>query len=138
MSQLPIEECPICWRTFSNTAIPVTITCGHSFCDDCSTGLRKCPLCRRKLAYGYQRITNYSLLSQVGRIEQANQRETKHQEVQTDFLCSKPRPRRQPIRSEVVNTGHTSIIPGQKNQVVVLKLQPSTSNCFSRLEIRFK
>jgi len=55
----------------------LTLVCGHSFCADCSDNLKKCPLCRRRLSAGYPRVTNYSLLSLVDRMQTENKREQK-------------------------------------------------------------
>lgn len=78
------EDCVICWRSFSATVIPITLICGHSFCQECSTDLNKCPLCRKKLKRGYSRPTNYSLLSLLNRIELQDKKETHDKEVQTE------------------------------------------------------
>ena len=84
MNQIPEEECPICWRSFSNTVSPMTLICGHSLCEDCSESLKKCPLCRRKLQSGYIRATNYSLVSLIDKLEAVEKKEFKDQEVQTE------------------------------------------------------
>ena len=84
MNQIPEEECPICWRSFSNNVSPMTLICGHSLCEDCSEDLKKCPLCRRKLQSGYARATNYSLVSLIDKLEAVEKKEYKDQEVQTE------------------------------------------------------
>ena len=101
MNQEVGEDCPICWRSFSSILVPVTILCGHSFCGECSTDLRKCPLCRRRLQTGYTRVTNYSLLSLVNRLEQGSKKETKDQEVQTEKQKKPYTPRPQLSASEL-------------------------------------
>lgn len=83
MNESSVEECPVCWRTYSRFVVPLTITCGHSFCAECSDGLKNCPLCRATLKKGYSRTKNYSLLSLLDRIEQ-DKKEMKEQESQTD------------------------------------------------------
>ena len=83
MNQIPEEECPICWRSFSNNVSPMTLICGHSLCEDCSADLRNCPLCRRKLQSG-TRATNYSLVSLIDKLEAVEKKEFKDQEVQTE------------------------------------------------------
>ncbi len=93
MNQVEVEECPVCWRAFSTELVPITIVCGHSFCQECSADLKKCPLCRRRLQIGYNRATNYSLLSLVNRIEQVGKKETKDQEVQTEMQVRLSKPR---------------------------------------------
>jgi hypothetical protein len=85
MNQIPEEECPICWRSFSNTVSPMTLVCGHSLCEDCSEDLKKCPLCRRKIT-ATSRATNYSLVSLIEKLERVEQREFKDQEVQTEKI----------------------------------------------------
>lgn len=94
MNESTIEECPVCWRSYSSSVVPVSITCGHSFCEECSDGLRNCPLCRVTLKKGYSRTKNYSLLSLVNKIEQ-DKKEMKEQESQTDIPVArqlKPKP----------------------------------------------
>jgi hypothetical protein len=86
MNQELIEECPVCWRSFSSELVPITIFCGHSFCRDCCNDLRKCPLCRKKLQTNYSRVTNYSLLSLVNKLEHIEKKETKDQEIQTEKI----------------------------------------------------
>jgi hypothetical protein len=115
MNQVAAEECPICWRSYSSTLVPVTIVCGHTFCPQCSTDLRKCPLCRRRLQNGYTAVTNYSLLSLVNRMEQAGKKETKDQEVQTEKITRAVPPR----------TGLGSVVdksPGALALDVIVKL----------------
>ena len=97
MSEVTVEECPICWRSFSITLVPVAIVCGHSFCHDCSNDLRKCPLCRKKLSSNYTRVTNYSLLSLVSRMESVGKKETRDQEIQTE------QPKRNYVRRHETN-----------------------------------
>ena len=87
-----IEECPVCWRAFSSITVPFLIICGHSLCDDCSQGLSRCPICRRKLGQNYQRTRNWSLLSLVEKLETRPVVEKRNQEVQTESR----RPSRKP------------------------------------------
>ena len=115
MNQVAAEECPICWRTYSSALVPVTIVCGHTFCPECSTELRKCPLCRRRLQSGYTPVTNYSLLSLVNRLEEAGKKETKNQEVQTEYIAKVNAP--QVVRRPVVEKS-----PGVLAMDVILKL----------------
>ena len=126
MNQLLVEECSICWRSFSATLIPVSLICGHSLCQDCSLDLRKCPLCRRKLHTGYSRSTNYSLLSLVNRLEQAGPKEKKDQQVQTEKIYRPQRPRHTPIGRSDGN--------GQSLALAVIlklsKVQEMVSRCF--------
>lgn len=113
MNQFEGEDCSICFRSFGNTAVPVTLQCGHSFCNDCCANLRNCPLCRKRIRSTFKRITNYSLLSLVNRLENQNDRkETRDQETQTD---PPPRPTRH--RTPMINN-----IPGIVAIQVIAKL----------------
>ena len=78
------EECPVCWRIFTPILVPMIITCGHSFCRDCCTGIKSCPLCRKKTAFGSVPMTNYALISLLDKNIAMNNRERKTQECQTD------------------------------------------------------
>ena len=78
------EECPVCWRPFAANLIPMIITCGHSFCKDCCTGIKSCPLCRKKTAFGSVPMTNYALISLLDKNISMSNRERKTQECQTD------------------------------------------------------
>ena len=138
MNELSMEECPICWRSFSSTLVPVTIVCGHSFCSDCSENLKKCPMCRRRLSTGYQRVTNYSLLSLVERLGNTVRRETKDQEVQTDFLPTKLK-KRNPQVSQVDENGVMIGNPTRvKSKQIVIKFNKEESGLFKGLEVKFK
>ena len=133
-----MEECPICWRSFSSTLVPVTIVCGHSFCSDCSANLKKCPMCRRRLSTGYQRVTNYSLLSLVERLGNTVRKETKDQEVQTEFVPNKPR-KRNPLPSQIEgNELLTSNSTRTKSKQIVIKFSKDNSGQFRGLEVKFK
>ena len=93
MNQVRREECAVCWRPYSYDLVPMSITCGHSFCQDCCENLRKCPLCRRRLQNNSTRVTNYSLLSLVNRLENEGTKEMKDQEVQTEKQPKRPKSR---------------------------------------------
>lgn len=94
MNHLPEEECSICWRSFSITITPMTLICGHSLCEECSEGVRRCPLCRAKQPSGIQRVQNYSLMSLIDKMEKIEKREYKDQEVQTEVIKRTYVPRR--------------------------------------------
>ena len=81
--QLVNEECGVCWRVYSQEIVPVALVCGHSFCQQCSSGLNKCPLCRKRFQSG-TKPTNYSLLSLVNRVNQVGHKETRDVEIQTE------------------------------------------------------
>jgi len=138
MSSLPIEECPICWRSYSATLIPVTIVCGHSYCSDCSENLKKCTVCRRRLSHGYERATNYSLLSLVERLGTAARKETKDQQVQTD--CAPKSFRR---RNTQETQSQANIVPGDRqarsrSKQIVIKFNERDADLFRRMELKFK
>ena len=78
------ESCSVCWRDFGQALKPFTLLCGHSYCSDCSQGLRHCPLCRKKVPSNMPRITNYSLLSLIEKNEQIKAPEQISMAVQTD------------------------------------------------------
>ena len=84
------ESCPICWIDFSVENQPFFTVCGHSFCIQCTPGIRSCPLCRRKLPQGRAPIKNYSLLSLVEKVENALDIEKKEQQTQTEIIESQP------------------------------------------------
>ena len=138
MNELPMEECPICWRSFSSTLVPVTIICGHSFCSDCSENLKKCPMCRRRLSTGYQRVTKYSLLSLVERLGNTVRKETKDQEIQTDNIINRQRKRN--IQSSQVDENEiiTSNPTRTKSKQIVIKFSKEDSGMFRGLEVKFK
>ena len=83
MNQIPEEECPICWRSFSSLLTPMTLVCGHSLCEECSEDLKKCPLCRRKIT-AQNRSTNYSMVSLLEKLDRVERKEFKDQTMQTE------------------------------------------------------
>ena len=90
MNDCSVEECPVCWRSYSSTVVPMTISCGHSFCQECSENLKRCALCRRSVKAS-SRATNYSLLSLVSKLEQ-DKKEMVDKQVETDArVCSRPK-----------------------------------------------
>lgn len=86
MKESSIEECPVCWRSYSSTVVPTTISCGHSFCEECSPNLKRCALCRKSVRAG-ARVTNYSLLSLVSKLE-LDKKEMIDKQVETDRLAA--------------------------------------------------
>ncbi len=112
------NECPVCWRPFSADLPPFTISCGHSLCSECSTGLIRCPLCRNKLSARLPPVRNYSLQSIIEQIASAPHPEMVHQHVQTD-----KRPRPQTVALDT-SSGQVAA-PKSKNKVLVrLKKSP--------------
>ena len=90
MNQIPEEECPICWRSFSSLLTPMTLVCGHSLCEECSEDLKKCPLCRRKIT-AQARSTNYSMVSLLEKLDRVEKKEFRDQTVQTERPTPRPR-----------------------------------------------
>lgn len=86
MNQIDNEECVVCFRVYCDILVPVNLSCGHTFCQECSDNLDKCPICRKKQRAGRERPTNYSLLSLVSRVTEAGtaRKETRDEETQTD------------------------------------------------------
>ena len=123
------EGCPVCWRNFSAQLVPLTIACGHSFCADCSADLRKCPLCRRRLSVGYQRVTNYSLLSVLDRMGQENKKQMKDQVMQTDSQIAV----RRRLRADEAETCRPA-----RPKPMVIKLGHLGQGLFKHLELKFK
>jgi zinc-RING finger domain len=82
MSLVEKEGCPVCWREYGLGTVPTSVSCGHSFCADCISQLRACPLCRKRITSTSQRTTNYSLLSLANRVNAMAPVETRDQEVQ--------------------------------------------------------
>lgn len=83
------ESCAVCWREYAENIVPVLATCGHTYCRDCSTSIRRCPLCRKKLPSGYVWPINYALASFVEKVEQVARDSRKQKvdmQVQTDFV----------------------------------------------------
>ena len=80
------ESCPICYIDFSTQNQPFLTVCGHSFCSQCTPGIRSCPLCRRKLPQGRAPVKNYSLLSLVEKVESTLDVEKKEQQTQTESI----------------------------------------------------
>ena len=109
MSLVEKECCPICWREYGPGTVPTSVSCGHSFCADCISQLRSCPLCRKRITSASQRTTNYSLLSLANRVNAMNHVETRDQEVQAT-----PASRRRPNtnnQSAVLQPGQTEAKP---------------------------
>lgn len=130
MNRVEGEDCPVCWRTYSQDLVPVALACGHSLCNQCSAELNRCPLCRKRLLAGAVRPTNYSLLSLLNRLNESERAvETKDVEMQTE----KP----QRLKRPIIPRGVEVITPGVALEVVVklsriqqqlLRLFKSSSN----------
>ena len=78
------ESCAVCWRDFSSLVKPLSLSCGHSYCYDCSILLKKCPLCRSRLLHNASKPTNYALLSLIEKAEQLRPPEMRDQDIQTE------------------------------------------------------
>ena len=111
MNQSFGEDCPICYRDYSSIVLPVTTTCGHSLCKDCSTNLTRCPICRTRIPLRTRPVTNFSLLSLVDRLKTEPRKMTEDKEVQTEKV--------QHIR--VLKPGHIGV-PLDKTITAILKL----------------
>lgn len=111
MNCLQNEECPVCFRTFSDAVIPKTTKCGHSFCQDCSGHFTRCPVCRVRLQNMFPLPTNYSLLSLATRVNSLGRKEMKDAEIQTE----KP----QVLRRAIVPRGVETVTPGVALSVIV-------------------
>ena len=66
---MDLETCPICWRAFSPTVVPICLVCGHSCCSDCLASIRSCSLCRHKIGPSFPRKPNYSLMAIIDKLE---------------------------------------------------------------------
>ena len=87
MNDSSVEECPVCWRSYSSAVVPMTISCGHSFCQECSENLKRCALCRRSVKAS-SRATNYSLVSKL----EQDKKQMVDKQVETDkMVCSRPK-----------------------------------------------
>src|SRR3990167_1453531 len=126
MSTLEKEGCPVCWREYSSEVLPVSSSCGHSFCGDCSQGLRNCPLCRKRLAPPAQRPTNYPLLSLVNRLNSISTVERRDQANQTERVKF---PRRV-VEQDLVP-------PSQPQKPIKLKFTKVSSGSIRRFEVVF-
>ena len=84
------EACPICWRPFAATAVPICLACGHSCCSDCLGSIRSCPLCRLKIAPSFPKKPNYSLLAIIDKAAAVALTSISHQTTQTDLISVPP------------------------------------------------
>src|SRR3990167_6163292 len=91
MSTQLTESCPVCWREYSASVVPFAGPCGHSICNECSEGVRVCPLCRKKLPSNSQRTPNYSLLSLVTKLSEIPAPQMRDQAAQTEHRPTRPR-----------------------------------------------
>jgi hypothetical protein len=90
MSEVGTESCPVCWREYSSFTKPFLIVCGHTFCQDCLSDLKNCPICRARIPAKYPGATNYSLLSMIERKPDTQHFETAHAETQTEQIDEQP------------------------------------------------
>ena len=87
MSEVGSESCPVCWREYSSFTKPFLIVCGHTFCQDCLSDIKNCPICRARIPAKYPGATNYSLLSMIERKPGTPCLETAHAETQTEEIA---------------------------------------------------
>lgn len=124
------EDCAVCWRSFSQTLIPYSIPCGHSFCSECCNNLVRCPLCRKRLCSNYQRVKNFALLSLIDRISTAKVAH-KDQQIQTDHQVSARKPRQEKHQQQMT--------PEQMlAKPLGLKFFKDNQGNIRRFEVRFK
>lgn len=79
----PSEECPVCWRTFGLEVTPVVVNCGHTFCESCSSLIKNCALCRKKISSRFH-SPNFALMSLIEKVN--TKPEIQEQSTQTDLL----------------------------------------------------
>lgn len=137
MQEELVEECPVCFRAFSTAVVPTNIVCGHCFCAECASDLRRCPMCRKKLIPGYQKSTNYTLLSVLERMRVIERRETRSQEVQTDYVLTPSTFKARRIRSEPQTTQTNPQTVSLSDQLV-LRFGRCPAGSINRLEVRLK
>lgn len=130
MSARPNEDCPVCWRSFSLDLVPFSIPCGHSFCNECSLSITRCPLCRKRLVQGYPRVKNFSLLSLIERLC-TPKAEFKDQQIQTEY--SLPVKRRIKPKEDLPMT-----LEQMATKPLNLKFHKDSLGNIRRLEIKFK
>ena len=121
----------------SAQVVPPSIVCDHWFCSECSSNLKRCPICRKKLIPGYQRTTNYSLLSLLERLRTIERRETKSQQVQTDYILSPSTFRAHRVKSEPQTTqlGQQTL---QVNDQLTFKFGRNSAGAIRRFEVKLK
>jgi len=95
-------------------------------------------MCRRRLLTGYQRVTNYSLLSQVHRLEQITKKETRDQEVQTDINVRKPRKKKETIIQNSMIDNEIGLPPVAKSKQMIIKFNKMEGGMFKSMEFKFK
>ena len=134
--EVVVEECPVCFRAFSANVVPTSIICGHCFCAD-SSNLKRCPICRKKLIPGYQRTTNYSLLSLLERLQTLERRDTKSQQVQTDYILSPSTYRARRVRSEP-QTGQQAQQTVKVSNQLTFRFGRNSAGTISGFEVRLK
>ena len=81
------------------------------------------------MSVGYQRVTNYSLLSLLDRMGQENKKEMKDQVIQTDSQVAV----RRRLREDEAQTCRPA-----KAKPMVIKLGPLGQGLFKHLELKFK
>ena len=127
------ESCAVCWRDFSSTVKPYSLSCGHSYCYDCSILLKKCPLCRSRLAHNASRPTNYALLSLIEKTEQVRPPDTKHMSIQTEEQPSTDiRRTRNTSTSDPIALGNTRV---KKKEALRFKFTRGATGMLEGLEI---
>ena len=132
--QVVKENCAVCWRDFSTQVKPISLSCGHSYCNECSGLLKKCPLCRMRLIPASGRPTNYSLLSLIEKTDKYKPPEVKNIGSQTEENQVIIGPR----RSGSQGTTRAAFQSGnqRKKDAVKFKFTRNATGCLEGFEIQ--
>lgn len=64
-----LTTCPICYSKYSKPSkIPLILSCGHTFCQACTSKFSKCPLCRQCFTSSTINLLIFQLSSTPGQI----------------------------------------------------------------------
>ena len=132
--QLVKENCAVCWRDFSSQIKPISLSCGHSYCYECSVLLKKCPLCRMRVIHSSTRSTNYALLSLIEKTEKYKPPEVKNMGAQTEENQAIIGPRRFGLEgsTRTAQLGRNQ----RKKDAVKFKFTRNATGCLEGFEIQ--